>query len=169
MASQKGLSVYVSYLMKTMQTKVHEIDRWEHALADLQRTRSTLAHLSQNIGSGVIGSTELLAYYENYHFQLRRIAQLEKEELVISRRIEKCREEIISLRQSLKQVQRLMARRQARKIDRQNRLQAEGFLALGLSRKLMIREASLFRVPFGVTSIRISRGTARKIGQHSSH
>ncbi|WP_171822725.1 flagellar FliJ family protein [Sulfobacillus thermosulfidooxidans] len=169
MASQKVLQKYLSNVMKTIKTKTHEIDSWEQRLQVLQRTRTDLEHVPLNMGQEVISIADLEAYYAHYAIIQRQITSLQKEELLILQRIEKYREEIISLRQSLKQVERLMARRKARQIDRQNRLQAEGNLALGLSHKLISREDSLLRVPFGVTSIRISRRAARKIGQHARH
>jgi hypothetical protein len=158
------------------------VQRRQQRLRDLEGLHRELDALHQAVqdqeaavnsalqeGDQVLSSTDLNAYYENYRFRIQQISVLQKEELAILRRIKEHREEIVSLRQLERQIRVLFERLEQRRIRRRERRADEELLALGVSRTLLLGEATVLRVPVRIPSTRVSGRAPRENRGHACH
>lgn len=171
MKGDRTLESYIRDLSQKQQAKSRDVHALSQHLANLQQARQdqlgTLRSSQDTVRSDdVLHVNDLTSYYENYYFINRQISALQKEELDISRRIEECRAEIVSMRQSHQKIHRLVSRRNGRQQARRLRLDREEWLALGVARTSMLGEGPLSGVPIRISSVRVSGHKTGKDGEH---
>ncbi len=162
-AFERSLSIKRKRRVRDLEELNQELDNLRHTLRQWHMTLES----EPGTNTSIMNSSDLHTYYENYYFAVQQLSVLKKEESALLERIQQCREEIVSVRQTEKQIRLFAAKREQRRASRLQRRGDEELLTLGISRTLLLGEVASFRVLVRIPSIRVSARAPRKNGGHT--